>query len=112
MMCGVCRAGDVIYIHIFGNPIVVLNSAEAVNDLFEKRSAIYSSRPVRTMINDLYAFFDASPFPIVTAGTLQNRVRLAVLVDAVWYFMEEAPQSFSPALQYNQPTVRSARGPA
>jgi hypothetical protein len=44
----------VIYIHIFGNPLLVLNSAEAVNDLFEKRGAIYSSRPVRTMISELF----------------------------------------------------------
>ena len=42
----------------------------------------------------------------------QDGLGLDFLVDAVWYFMEEAPQSFSPALQYNQPTVRSARGPA
>ncbi|KIP12415.1 hypothetical protein PHLGIDRAFT_498342 [Phlebiopsis gigantea 11061_1 CR5-6] len=57
--------GDVIYIHIFGNPIVVLNSAEAVNDLFEKRSAIYSSRPVRTMINEVIGFdwlFSSMPY--------------------------------------------------
>lgn len=45
--------GDIIYVYIFRNPIIILNSADAINDLFEKRSAIYSSRPVRTMVNDL-----------------------------------------------------------
>lgn len=48
--------GDVIYIYVFGNPILVLNSAEAVNDLLERRSGNYSSRPVRTMINELCGF--------------------------------------------------------
>ena len=46
-------SGDIIYVYVFRNPIVILNSADAINDLFEKRSAIYSSRPVRTMVNDL-----------------------------------------------------------
>ncbi|PCH33770.1 cytochrome P450 [Wolfiporia cocos MD-104 SS10] len=42
--------GDLIYIRKFGNPILVLNSARVVHDLLDKRSAIYSSRPQRTMI--------------------------------------------------------------
>lgn len=46
-------AGDLIYVHPYGNAILVLNSAEACQDLLEKRSGIYSSRPVRTMVNDL-----------------------------------------------------------
>ncbi|KIP04386.1 hypothetical protein PHLGIDRAFT_25626 [Phlebiopsis gigantea 11061_1 CR5-6] len=33
---------DVIYIHMFGKPVIVLNSMQAANDLFEKRSSIYS----------------------------------------------------------------------
>lgn len=45
--------GDLIYVQIFGNPILVLNSAEAIHDLFEKRGTIYSSRPVRTMVSEL-----------------------------------------------------------
>lgn len=45
--------GDLIYIYVFGNPILVLNSAEAVTDLLEKRSGNYSSRPVRTMVVEL-----------------------------------------------------------
>ena len=48
-----CGAGDVIYIHKLGNSMIVLNSAEAVNDLFEKRGALYSSRPRRVMVNEL-----------------------------------------------------------
>lgn len=45
--------GDIIYIYVFGNPILVLNSARAANDLLERRSSNYSSRPIRTMIVEL-----------------------------------------------------------
>ncbi|KAK7463681.1 hypothetical protein VKT23_007024 [Stygiomarasmius scandens] len=45
--------GDLIYIHVLGNPVLILNSASAVSDLLEKRSANYSSRPVRTMVSEL-----------------------------------------------------------
>ncbi len=38
------------------NSIVILNSIEAISDLLEKRSGNYSSRPVRTMIQELYGF--------------------------------------------------------
>lgn len=47
-------AGDLIYIRIFGNPILVINSAKAAADLLDKRSSIYSSRPYRTMVSELY----------------------------------------------------------
>ncbi|RDB29524.1 hypothetical protein Hypma_015428 [Hypsizygus marmoreus] len=45
--------GDLIYIYIFGNPILVLNSAKAASDLLEKRGSNYSSRPIRTMVVEL-----------------------------------------------------------
>ncbi|KAJ7786403.1 hypothetical protein B0H16DRAFT_30148 [Mycena metata] len=45
--------GDLIYIRVLGNPILVINSASVASDLLEKRGAKYSSRPVRTMIVDL-----------------------------------------------------------
>lgn len=45
--------GDLIYIRKFGNPILVLNSMEAANELLDKRSVIYSSRPYRTMASEL-----------------------------------------------------------
>ena len=46
-------AGDIIYIYAFGNPIIILNSAKAANDLLDKRSAKYSSRPVCLMVQEL-----------------------------------------------------------
>ncbi|KAJ7038111.1 cytochrome P450 [Mycena alexandri] len=45
--------GDLIYIRVLGNPILVINSAAVATELLEKRGAKYSSRPVRTMIVDL-----------------------------------------------------------
>ncbi|KAF5367913.1 hypothetical protein D9757_007761 [Collybiopsis confluens] len=43
--------GDLIYLNVFGKPVLVLNSIEAINDLFEKRSNNYSDRPQRIMGN-------------------------------------------------------------
>ncbi|KAI0348499.1 cytochrome P450 [Trametopsis cervina] len=50
------KYGDMIFTYVYGNPILILNTAEVVNDLFEKRSAIWSSRPHRTMVRDLVRF--------------------------------------------------------
>ncbi|KAJ7837531.1 cytochrome P450 [Mycena olivaceomarginata] len=57
--------GDLIYIRVLGNPILVLNTAAAASDLLEKRSGIYSSRPIRTMIVELIGWdwlFSAFPY--------------------------------------------------
>jgi cytochrome P450 len=39
-------SGDVLSFRVFGQVIIVLNSVQAAKDLFEKRSQIYSDRPV------------------------------------------------------------------
>jgi hypothetical protein len=44
-------AGDVLSFHVFGQVIIVLNSAKATKDLLEKRGEIYSDRPVIPFIN-------------------------------------------------------------
>ncbi|PBL03463.1 cytochrome P450 [Armillaria gallica] len=41
--------GDVFYLDTPGNPTIVINSAQAATDIFEKRSGIYSDRPDFTM---------------------------------------------------------------
>lgn len=41
--------GDIIYGCTMGQQVIVLNSLKAVTDLFEKRSHIYSDRPVIPM---------------------------------------------------------------
>lgn len=45
--------GDIFTIRIFNKPIIMLNSAQAIIDLFEARSGLYSSRPHLTMACDL-----------------------------------------------------------
>ncbi|KAK0500312.1 cytochrome P450 [Armillaria luteobubalina] len=42
--------GDILYLDTPGNPTVILNSAQAAADLFEKRSRNYSDRPDFTMM--------------------------------------------------------------
>ncbi|KAK0501134.1 cytochrome P450 [Armillaria luteobubalina] len=42
--------GDVFYLDMPGNPTVVINSAQAADDLFQKRSGNYSDRPDFTMM--------------------------------------------------------------
>ncbi|KAJ8690937.1 hypothetical protein PTI98_010555 [Pleurotus ostreatus] len=44
---------DIIYLNVLGSPIVVLNSYKAANDLLGVRSALYSDRPLSTMLNEL-----------------------------------------------------------
>ncbi|KAF8729783.1 cytochrome P450 family, partial [Rhizoctonia solani] len=43
---------DIVYLELFGQKIVVLNSAEAASDLLDKRSGIYSDRPSIPMVTD------------------------------------------------------------
>ncbi|PCH37258.1 cytochrome P450 [Wolfiporia cocos MD-104 SS10] len=43
--------GDVVYIRLLKNPVVILNSVQEARDLLDKKSAIYSDRP-RTVLYD------------------------------------------------------------
>lgn len=49
---------NIIHFNALGNNIVVLNSMQAAKDLLDKRSAIYSDRPVSgiTMLSELCGF--------------------------------------------------------
>lgn len=44
-------AGDVVSLNVLGFRTVIVNSASAAKELLEKRSAIYSSRPVMEIAN-------------------------------------------------------------
>ncbi|KAJ6575619.1 cytochrome P450 [Mycena vulgaris] len=48
--------GDCVYVHILGQPIIILNSLSAANDLLSHRSALYSSRPRLVMAGELTGF--------------------------------------------------------
>ena len=45
--------GDVIYINTLGQDTIILNSSKAAIDLLDKRSAIYSNRPVFMMFGEI-----------------------------------------------------------
>ncbi|KAF9061653.1 cytochrome P450 [Rhodocollybia butyracea] len=47
---------DIIHLNVFGSSIVVVNSLEVAQDLFDKRSSIYSDRPRMPMLNELIGF--------------------------------------------------------
>lgn len=54
-------SGDVVYLHVFGQPLVFLNSPAAAAELMEKRSAIYSDRAPLVMATELFvSFFNPS----------------------------------------------------
>ncbi|KAK2464322.1 hypothetical protein APHAL10511_003779 [Amanita phalloides] len=47
------KYGDVVYLKTYGQPLVILSSFKAANELFEKRSAVYSGRPRMVMADEL-----------------------------------------------------------
>ncbi|KAK0184475.1 cytochrome P450 [Armillaria mellea] len=55
-------SGDVCYLHVLGQGIVFLSSADAASDLFEKRGTIYSDRPELRMVGDLCGCNRLLPF--------------------------------------------------
>lgn len=46
-------AGDVVYLNLLGQPLVILNAAKHAIALLEKRSEIYSDRPILTVSCEL-----------------------------------------------------------
>ncbi|KAJ3797340.1 cytochrome P450 [Lentinula aff. detonsa] len=44
---------DILHLKVAGGDYIILNSYEAITDLLDKRSSIYSSRPHATMLQDL-----------------------------------------------------------
>ncbi|KAF7375513.1 putative monooxygenase [Mycena sanguinolenta] len=41
--------GSIVYVDALGQPMIVINSAKVANDLLDKRSSIYSDRPILMM---------------------------------------------------------------
>ncbi|KAI3612779.1 cytochrome p450 [Moniliophthora roreri] len=52
--------GDVIFLRIFSQPMVVLSTFETAQELLEKRSAIYSDRPRFVLFSELMGWQNAS----------------------------------------------------
>jgi len=47
------ETGDIVHLEALGQHIVILNSAKAAIDLLERRSSIYSGRPVAIISSKL-----------------------------------------------------------
>ena len=47
------RTGKIVYLHVFGQGLVFLNTSEVAVDLMEKRGAIYSDKPSLVMAGEL-----------------------------------------------------------
>ena len=43
-------AGDIIYLNVLGNDVIVLNSVEDAREIMDKRGALHSDRP-RSIFN-------------------------------------------------------------
>ncbi|KAK0452985.1 cytochrome P450 [Desarmillaria tabescens] len=65
---------DIIHLDVAGTSIVVLNTVEAATELLDNRSAIYSSRPRMTMVNELMGW-DFS-FGLMEYGMWRSQRRL------------------------------------
>ncbi|KAJ7273808.1 cytochrome P450 [Mycena rebaudengoi] len=51
--------GDCVYIHVLGQPILILDTLSAAHEVLDLRSAIYSSRPRLVMAGELAGFNQA-----------------------------------------------------
>lgn len=45
--------GEIVHVKVFDKHIMILNTVEAMNEIFDKRSALYSDRPRLPMLNEL-----------------------------------------------------------
>ncbi|KAI0033051.1 cytochrome P450 [Vararia minispora EC-137] len=50
---GLKYGSDVLHVDTLGGDLIIVNSARAADDLFNKRSSLYSDRPIFSAINDL-----------------------------------------------------------
>lgn len=48
--------GNIVSISVAGQPLVILGSVEVANEMLDKKSAIYSDRPVMEMAGELSGF--------------------------------------------------------
>ncbi|KAJ8082771.1 hypothetical protein PM082_008627 [Marasmius tenuissimus] len=65
--------GDITYLHVFGQPLVFLNTPRAVFDLLDKRGGVYADKPHLTMVNDLCGCNDMVAFTGYGAQSKRQR---------------------------------------
>ena len=93
-----------IHLNILGQDIIILDSLEAVMDLLERRSSIYSDRPKIPMITELMGFDFSLLF--VPYGKCWNRA--AQLYDAQMALTRK-PMVKSDALAYLSANINLRR---
>ncbi|KAF8637102.1 hypothetical protein AX17_003006 [Amanita inopinata Kibby_2008] len=54
------RYGDIVYIRLFQQPVVILNGLQVARDILEKRGSIYSDRPRFVLFSELMGWASAS----------------------------------------------------
>lgn len=59
-----------MYLHGLGNSVVVLNDLKAVNELLDRKGAIYSHRPLFAVIGELVELDKVSCAYFGTVGLL------------------------------------------
>ncbi|KAF8513280.1 cytochrome P450 [Gautieria morchelliformis] len=67
------KYGGLVHIKVFGQSMVIVDTADIAYELFEKRSAIYADRTELPMLNDLMGFGWAMPF--IRYGEVWRRSR-------------------------------------
>ncbi|KAF5309909.1 hypothetical protein D9619_010547 [Psilocybe cf. subviscida] len=70
--------GNIIHLNVLGKPIIVVNSAKIAQDLMDKRSSIYSDRPILVMA-ELCGFYKS--FVMAPYGDEWRRQRRLVVHD-------------------------------
>jgi hypothetical protein len=65
-VCSIVQAGDLVYVQILGNKLLILNDMESMHELLEKRSQKYSDRP---------SFLMAKYMGIENVSTCNNALR-------------------------------------
>ncbi|TFK27925.1 cytochrome P450 [Coprinopsis marcescibilis] len=84
------KYGDIIYLEVLKQPILVLNSLKRVEDLLEKRSANYSDRPKAPMLRELMGWKNLMPCMDHNAELRANRKIFNQ------YFSQSAVQKYRP----------------
>lgn len=74
---------------MLGTDLIILNSYEAATDLLDKRGAIYSDRPVLTMLGELYVASTPSPSAFDSECRVQIRFQWNNYVLELWSCIEE-----------------------
>jgi hypothetical protein len=77
----IVHVGDVVHVSVLGQSLVILNSVEAVSDLLDARSQIYSDRPFFTMVGELMGVGDVSSILLCSV----QYVSLTLPMHSSWY---------------------------